>query len=1320
MDDHLTTNPERPDPERIHTRADFGRELTLLRRQAGLSIRDISKSLEKLVGKRKAPPSTIGAWFVGGLPSTSNLELFKKLLGQCGIVDEAITKQWVNAWLRAGRTAAHTQAGEEPYRGLESFGTGDAAWFFGRRTLTEELLAEIDSAHNAGGGVLIVVGASGSGKSSLLQAGVIPALSAGAISGSEHWTTLRLTPGSHPVDELAKCLGAPTGIDALQIAKKLYNDPTECSIYSRLAASTGHSGDVENLNIAGDSVPDRRLVLIVDQFEQVFTAIPDKDEKERHLFIAALCAAATGPDAALVIIGLRADFYAHALRHPQLVAALRERQITVGAMNDDELREVITQPALKAKMTVEDGLVELLLRDVCPRNGLVAHGAGVLPLLSHALYATWAQSNGHRLTTDDYREVGGVDGAVAASAEKIFADLPPTQQELARHLFLRLVHVHADTADTRRRVPLGELFGGANADELGDVLDRFVAQRLVTIDTETVEITHEALMTAWPTLREWLDTDRSGRIMAQQLDAAARSWDQENRGQEDLYRGPKLYAAQAWADGHRDELEGLTREFLDASAGYARRQQRRRAVRRYQLVAVLVVIAMLGAFTSLTIGRKNVIIERERDEALSRMLATRANVLRDTDVSVARQLSLAAYRIAPTVEARSSLIDASALRPAVWMRAGDEVGIMPAAVFHPDGTTLAAAADNSVRLWNIAEAGHPRPLTQLPAASEAKIYALAFRPDGQLLAEARGDATIRLWNTANLSEPVQLTPLSGVEKKVYSVAFSPDGQLLAAASSDGHVRLWEINGEGQATALGTPVPIDGSAAKSVSFHLSNRFLAVGSENGTVQLWDITDPTSPVVAATPTGPTKAIGQVTFSPDGRMLAAGSADSSAYLWNVTDPRRPEAAAPPLTGATSWINAVAFSPDSTFLAVASSDADLGVRVFDLATMRVTATLPHPAPATAVKFSPDGKAIVTGANDGSARLWPLFAPTMAMPYTVSGTRFSPQGNVLAIGSGDTQLWDVTDPRRPTPYGSGLINSDGFSSHVAFTTDGRTLAAAHGGSGGLQIWDITDPASPAPLGELLRAHDRQQIESLEFSPDDRVLATGSRDKTVRLWDIGDPTKPEPLTTLTGFDGYVHWVAFSPDARLLAAASADKTVRLWDVTDPVHPAPIGQPFTPANHYVYSAVFSPDGQLLAVSSGDSTIRLFDVTDPAQPRPVGEPLTGPTNYVYSVSFNTEGTTLAAAVTDGTVWLWDLHQRDKATPIATLTVPTDTVYTVDFQPDHDVLVAGGSSRTAWLWHTDPEQAAAHVCATTGDPITEAEWARYVPGRSYQPPCHT
>ncbi|MGH3900738.1 MAG: hypothetical protein ACRDTA_21335 [Pseudonocardiaceae bacterium] len=1320
MDHRLPTDPERPDPDGIRTRLDFGNALTLLREHVGLSIRELAARLEEKGHVRV--PSTLGGWFAGNaLPAPSSQGLFVDLLRECGIHDSVAIDHWLLVWRRL-RVPTRRQNGAEPYRGLASFGVDDADWFFGRDSLTDELLDQVRAMHAAGGGVLMVVGSSGSGKSSLLHAGVVPALGKGALPRSETWPTLSLTPTRHPIDELARCLAAQVGIDASTLAKSVREDSATCGTYARRAALADHCGevrgDVAEIDAAeveeGDELPGgRRLVLIVDQFEQVFTACPDEDE--RQLFIAALCAAAAEPNGALVVVGLRADFYDPVLRYPQLLTAVRERQITVGPMSEIELREVITHPADKAKIKIEEGLVELLLGEVCPRR---ASGAGVLPLLSHALYATWEKGQGRRLTITDYQQVGGIDRAVAASAEKVYAELTAGQQDLTRRMFVSLVHVHSDAADTHRRVPLeellGELLGDGDGDELDGVLERFIAERLITIDADTVEITHEALMTAWPTFREWLDTDRNGLLLAQQIKIDAHAWDDDNREQAALYRGTKLAAARNWAAEHRNELPDTALEFLDTSHRYARRRTRR----LYHTIIALGMLLVLTVTFGVVAWEQRASAVQERDEALSRMMATRANQLRGKDVSLARQLSLVAYRIAPTAEARSSLLDASAVRPAVRMRGGDGIGIMPAAAFHPAGTTLAAAADNTVRLWDIAEPGHPRPLQQLPTTPDARVYALAFPPDGQLLAAACADATIRIWDIRQPATPVQLPPLTGLGGTVYSVAFSPNGQMLAAASSDGTVRLWRVSGVGQPIAVGLPMRVDGGAAKSVSFHVSNQFLAVGSEGGTVQLWDITDPMRPAVTATLTEPTKAIGQVAFSPDGRMLAAGSADFAAYLWNVTDLRAPRPWGPPLDGAMSWINAVAFSPDSTSLAVASSDAARGVRVFDLATTRITATLPHPAPVTAVKFSPDGKTIVTGANDGTARLWPLAAPTLdGMAYVVSATRFSPDGRTLAVGSADTRLWNVTDPQQPTPYGPALTNPDSFAGTLAFTPDSRTLAAGHGGSGTLQLWNVTDPARPVPFGPPLPAH-QQQIESLGFNPDGRLLATGSRDAAVRLWDVSDPATPVLRTTLTGFSGYISWVAFSPDGRLLVTASTGKTIQLWNVTDPAHPTPVGQPVKSANHYVYSAVFSPDGQLLAVSSADSTIRLFDLTKPAQPRLVGAPLTGPTNSVYSVSFNTDGTTLAAAATDSTVWLWDLHQRDKPTPIATLTVPTDAVYTVDFYPHRSFLVAGGASKTAWLWHTDPEQAAAHICATTGDPITPDEWAKHVPRRPYQPPC--
>lgn len=1017
MDPRLPADPERPDPDGICTRPDFGEALTLLRNQAGLSIRDLATGLKEK-GHDVRAPSTLGGWFAGtALPTPSSKRLFIGFLRECGIHDSAVIEHWLLVWRRL-RLPARRQNGAEPYRGLASFGVHDADWFFGRDRLTDELLDQVRAMHTAGGGVLMVVGSSGSGKSSLLHAGVVPALGKGALPGSETWPTPSLTPTRHPIDELARRLAAQVGIDASALAKALREDPAGCDTYARQAALADHRGevrgdpaeiDVAELEESDELADGRRLVLIVDQFEQVFTACPDEDE--RQLFIAALCAAAAEPNGALVIVGLRADFYDQVLRYPQLLTAVRERQITVGPMSETELREVITQPADKAKIKIEEGLIELLLGEVCRRR---APGAGVLPLLSHALYAICGKDQGRSLTITNYRQVGGIDGAVAASAEKVYAELTAGQQDLTRRMFVSLVHVHSDAADTHRRVPLGELLG--DGDELDGVLERFIVERLITMDADTVEITHEALMTAWPTFREWLDTDRNGLLLAQQIRIASHAWDRDNREQAALYRGTKLAAARNWAAEHPNELPAIALEFLDTSHRYARRRTRR----LYQTITALGMLLVLTVTFGVVAWEQRASAVQERDEALSRMMATRANQLRGKDVSLARQLSLVAYRIAPTAEARSSLLDASAVRPAVRMRGGDGIGIMPAAAFHPAGTTLAAAADNTVRLWDIAEPGHPRPLQQLPTTPDTKIYALAFPPNGQLLAAACADATIRIWDIRQPATPVQLPPLTGLGGTVYSVAFSPNGQMLAAASSDGTVRLWRVNGAGQPIAVGQPMRVDGGAAKSVSFHVSNQFLAVGSGDGTVQLWDITDPARPAVTATLTEPTKAIGQVAFSPDGRMLAAGSADFAAYLWNVTDLRAPRPWGPPLAGATSWINAVAFSPDSTSLAVASSDAPRGVRVFDLATTRVTATLPHPATVTAVKFSPDGKTIVTGANDaryrcGTSPILPVL-PHLVRRCPLTSNRLRASDSILTVGS-----WQLAAVMPPSGSGTSAI-----------------------------------------------------------------------------------------------------------------------------------------------------------------------------------------------------------------------------------------------------------------------------------------------------------
>jgi hypothetical protein len=488
------------DPERIVTRDDFGRELTLLRQGAGLSVRQVASRTGSYRNH-----STIGDWFAGrGLPAASSRELLVEVLRACGVADPAAVSAWVAVWQRLRRAPGPRPLGPEPYRGLASFEPEHADWFFGREALTAELIARLATAYAAGGGMQVVVGASGSGKSSLLRAGLIHAVRGGELG--DGWSVRLFTPGRSPLDELAAQLAAATGSSAEDVAADLRAGPARAADHAR-----------------------HRMLLVVDQFEETFTTCVDA--AQRHAFVAALCAAA-GPGRALVVIGLRADFYAPLLRHPDLVAAVRANQLTVAPMADAELRRAITEPARKAGVEVTDGLVELLLSEVgsgevCTR----AHDAAVLPLLSHALLATWQHSRDRRLTVTDYREVGGIDRAVAASADAVYAQFDERRRHLARQVFLGLVHIAADAPDTRRRRDRADLVTecDGSADEVTEVLDRFVAGRLITVDADRVQLSHEALLTAWPLLRGWLEVDRAGMLTRRHLVEAATTWQREQR-----------------------------------------------------------------------------------------------------------------------------------------------------------------------------------------------------------------------------------------------------------------------------------------------------------------------------------------------------------------------------------------------------------------------------------------------------------------------------------------------------------------------------------------------------------------------------------------------------------------------------------------------------------------------------------------------------------------------------------------------------------------------------------------------------------------------
>ncbi|MCW2945819.1 MAG: transcriptional regulator, family [Actinoallomurus sp.] len=1301
MSDDATPTEDLPGLQHIRTRQQLADELTALREQAGLTIRAIARALD-------IPPGTIGGYFSGRhLPTANQVGQFRQILNVCGVTDPAAIEQWLKLLARLRRTPGKRAAdAPAPYPGLASFQPEDAGWFFGREKLTGLLLDSLAETHRTGG-PLVVVGPSGSGKSSLLRAGLIPALRNGvpSLPGTNDWPLVLFTPGERPLTELAEQLasagGAETGPEQLSERASLDDLIERC-----LGGDGEHGG--------------RGLILVVDQFEEVFTA--PCAESERQAFIDALCTP-SGP--VLTVIGLRADFYSHALQYPELMPALQDHQVVVGPMTEEELRRAIVEPALKANLDLEDGLVELLLRDLAPTTGdgtEAAHEAGALPLLSHVLLTTWERGHRGRLTMADYRDSGGIHGAVARTADDVYASLSAAQQVLARQMFVRLVHLADDTGDTRRRAPRSELLLGGDAQA---VLDSFIERRLITADAGRVEMAHEALLSAWPRLRTWIGTDRAGLRIHRQLTLDAEVWRDSGADPAGLYRGGRLSVAREWSADpfHQADLNPLEREFLNASVRQEladARTARRRTRRLQRLLAALTVLSLLSALLATYAFQQRGSAERQRDLAISRQVAVEAGKLRATDVALATQLALAAYRIAPTSEARSSLLE-SFSAPGVTRVLGPP-GVMQTVALTADRRTMATAgADKAVRLWNVAVPGRPALLGRPLTGHTDTVFSVAFSPDGRTLASGSGDRTVRLWD---LARPGAATILTGARNTVYSVAFSPDGRTLAAGGADRTVHLWDVGDPHHPAPLGAPIPGAGGFVQSVAFSPDGRTLAAGGADRTVRLWDIGDPHHPVRLGPPlTGAAKTVFSVAFSPDGRTLAAGSADDTVRLWNVGDPRRPTRRGRPLTGPDSFVNSVVFSPDGRSLAAASSDGK--VWIWDLAGRNLTTSLPHPGPVTAVVFSHDGRTMATSAADGVARIWDRPGPLMTGPAKpIFTTAFGDGGRVLAVTSADNtaRLWNIADPRRPVPLGPTLTNttrSGRATGAAALSPDARTLAVG-GIDGGVQLWDFTDSARPVPIATRLTG-PTSNVEGVAFSPNGRVLAITSDDTSVRLWDVADPRHPVRLgRPLRGPTNYAYFPAFSPDGRILAVGSADKTVHLWDVADPRRPVSLDPPLKGHTSYVFTVAFSPDGHTLATAGADDKVQLWDLTEHRHPVPVGPALTGPKNYIFSVAFSPDSRTLAASAGDGTTWLWNVaHPRGPLT-MAALTGPSGAVFTNAFDPARPILATAGADLTVRLWNTDTAQVTAYICAVTGTPITKNEWKDYIPGRPYDPPCHT
>jgi WD40 repeat protein len=1194
-----------------------------------------------------------------------------------------------------------------PYRGLLPYEQAHEAVFFGRERLTATLAGMLAQA-----GIVVVTGASGAGKTSLLQAGLIPALARGVqVPGSSSWFRIGMTPGVRPLTELSEKLAELGDRDAAVIRKGLADEPEDAHLLVAdiVGTAAGRREDRDRPRGPGEAA---RLVLIIDQFEEIFAATRGDGARERDAFLEAVCAAATRPTgpwgepSALVVMAVRGDCWDRCAAYPELLRAMQDDQVVVGPMTDAGLRRVITGPAEASGLGVEPGLVEVILADLrSAGNGQGDPGAlGLLPLLSQAMALTWDRRDGDQLTRRGYQDAGnraGIARAIEVSAEAAYQGLTEGRQAIAREVFRQLTAMGPDRRPVRQVMTRRELRAGrpkSQWPEVDAVLEAFAGHRLLVLDADRAEIAHDVLLQAWPRLRGWLVEDETSMILYGQLAEDTARWRASGDDRALLYRGVQLaatrQAAHVWAadPGRYPALNTGEAEFLRASGrAMTRGRWRRRALAGF--LAVLVIAALAGAGIAVKNARTSA--ARQNTTNLSQRLAAQSTALDASDPVTAALLAAAAWRLAPTAQARYSLLQALA-QPVRGILTAPS-GVVTALAYSPGGTVLAAGySGGAIRLWNLASHRMTSATTW-----RATPLALAFADGGKLL-EVAGTAAVGAWDLASRAK-VSTRPLS-IPARGGAVTFGPDGKTVATGDADGNIRLWDV-ATGQ--EIGPPMSSDAQAVDAVAFSPDGTLLAAASTDGNVQLWATATQQVAGAALVPNG--AEVDALAFSPDGKLLATGGQDGTARLWDVTTGG--QVGATMATG--DAVGALVFGNGGATLATAQSDG--AAQLWGVATQTQTGAalaVQGSAGVTALAFGPGADALATGNGNGSIQLWsPAALHQQSAPLAVgpvssvtghAPAAFSVGGRLLATsnGHGTVRVWDVVTRR---PVGQPLPGYRTVTG-LALSPDGKTLAVA---GSGVRLWQT---ATGRPLGAALPSAGRGRYRAVAFSPDGSMLATLGPDGTARIWSVATRQEIGAPMTVGGRGAQTGAVAFSPDGRTLVTVGAGGRIQLWSVA--TH-KPDGRPMA-AGPATIVVAFSPGGATMATGGSDGSVRLWDV---ATQQEIGTPMTADAQPVYAAAFGPGGSVLATAGGDGRVRLWDVATRQEiGTP---MTADAQPVYAAAFGPGGSVLITAGGDGTARVWDVAfPASLLQAACGIADVPLTRQQWADYAGTQPFQQVC--
>ena len=1271
--------------------------------------------------------------------------------------------------IRAGQIQPEPEEATNPYKGLQSFGPYDADRFFGREEVTRQLLALLLVQP-----FCAVIGASGSGKSSVIHAGLLPMLAAGDLSqrvetglpagGANDWLVVTLRPGQAPFQALAAALAPhfpPSGpLAPATLAERLRRDQGE------LWESVREISQRQPPSRRG-SRPPANLLIVVDQFEELYTL--GAEGAERQDFIDWLLApsawqpASTAPlatGAVRVLVSLRADFTGQAISYRPLADAIQQGGLVLGPMNGDELRRAIVEPARRQGVTFESGLVERLLTDI-------ANEPGNLLLLQFALTLLWEKRKHGMLSHADYEETGGVAGALAHYADGVVGTLPAGEREDVRRLFLRMVQPGDDAPDTRRMVVRTAL-----SDVEWQLVQRLADARLLVTDRrqehEVAEVAHEALIRNWGQLRLWLEADRQFQLWHFQLQAAAERWQENGRDPNLLLRGTQLIQAEAWMGERSQELGPGERLYIEAGADERDRrkkeveEQRQRELVQAQalaqfeheraetkarttgrlrllsgflgvsLLAVLVIAVLAWSFAA------------EAQRLAANAAEARARAEEQTEVArTQQQLAETQTEIA---EAEHQRAEAAAQRALSRQLAAQSNALMAddlplGLLLALESAALATPADKTDLLLNL----DLSPLAaQFLQAETTPVHQAEFLGSDRLVSSAEG--SVRLWDLSRGQSIEQtMTP-----PDAQFAAISPDGRR-AATIADAQLTLWDpLTGQTIAPAfVDHPDTID-----FLTFSVDGSRLVSGSRDGTLILRDAA--TGAVVKKLQYD---GSGGMALGPGGRLLAMFddfAGETGLELWDLTSGQQ---IAGPVFGHVGGIQSMNYSRDGSLLVTAG--ADMTLRLWDGRTLAPIGEpfAGHSARVLAGAISPDNKVLASGGADNRIILWDIASGQMiGQPLSghnnwVRDVTFSPDGRTLAStdAGGGIALWDLsvhqtlhghTDNVRGvalTPDDKLLITSsydrtmkwwDALSGKVqatittphqssiialAISPDGST-AATGDVDGVVALWDVK---ARALLFPALQGNP-SVIVSLAFSPDGKTLASGDFDGTITLWDVENGR--QLLKPFKAHKGWTLSLAFSPDGEQLASGSSDAGIRLWKMpssrapsADPL-PA-IGQPMKGHSNWVTSLLFWPDGKRLVSGSGDHTVRQWDL---ASQQAVAAPLTGHAGYVWGLQvYPTEaaggGQALAALDNTGAVLFWDLDAGiPLGPPLHTFTETEAQVISADGRR----LYQGAFNSAVEVWELPGLVWESRACAIANRNLTKTEWERFLPDLPYRETC--